>query len=473
MSRILFICPTVRDYRELRALAYRGDCYEFHDYATSALESMVSGDAPTGIRIADPEREIERILRRFRATPLDGVASTDDYPGSALASIVARKLGLPCVSPAASLLCQHKYHSRHAQRATVPEATPAFELISTATTSAAPSPFLSLSGPASLDYPVFIKPVKSFFSVGASRVDTPATLATALRVATLPQPFFAPFEKLLRQHCRLDMAGHVLAEALLEGVQVTLEGYANGGEIHVLGVVDSLMYPGTKSFQRFEYPSRLPLPIQQRMAEVARRTMSHVGYDAGLFNIEMMYDAQSDSVAIIEINPRMSSQFADLFEKVDGFNTYSILLDLAVGRAPRPSWRNGNYAVAASWALRSFENLRALQVPTLADLASVHAVHPDARIEILTSPGRKLSQEMQDGGSYRYAVINVGGRDDADLRGCLRDCLARLPFIFEPVRDRRAAGSQPDARRSVPRRSATQWAGRYLSPDVDAPQFQR
>ena len=42
-----------------------------------------------------------------------------------------------------------------------------------------------------------------------------------------------------------------------------------------------------------------------------------------MFNIEMMYDAATDRIGIIEINPRMASQFADLYEKVDGTNSYT------------------------------------------------------------------------------------------------------------------------------------------------------
>ena len=59
--------------------------------------------------------------------------------------------------------------------------------------------------------------------------------------------------------------------------------------------------------------------------------MSGLGFDNCMFNIEMMYDAREDRIAIIEINPRMASQFADLYEKVDGTNAYEVLLDLGMG----------------------------------------------------------------------------------------------------------------------------------------------
>ena len=67
------------------------------------------------------------------------------------------------------------------------------------------------------------------------------------------------------------LAHGFIAEEALRGVQVTVDGFMDGGRATVTGVVDSVMYPGTSSFERFEYPSRLPAAVQRRMAEVAAR----------------------------------------------------------------------------------------------------------------------------------------------------------------------------------------------------------
>ena len=107
-----------------------------------------------------------------------------------------------------------------------------------------------------------------------------------------------------------------------------------GGEVHILGVVNSIFFPDTLAFSRFDYPSALPEGVQERMADIAKRLMSGLGFDNGMFNVEMMYDAREDRIAIIEINPRMASQFADLYEKVDGTNAYEVLLDLGMRGSP-------------------------------------------------------------------------------------------------------------------------------------------
>ncbi|CAN5439917.1 hypothetical protein BH20ACI3_BH20ACI3_19300 [soil metagenome] len=63
----------------------------------------------------------------------------------------------------------------------------------------------------------------------------------------------------------------LLVEELLEGLQATLEGYVYQGEIHLMGIVDSVMFPNTIAFKRFEYPSSLPESVQSRMFSLARK----------------------------------------------------------------------------------------------------------------------------------------------------------------------------------------------------------
>ena len=48
------------------------------------------------------------------------------------------------------------------------------------------------------------------------------------------------------------------------------------------------------------------------MSDIAATLMPGLGFDNGLFNIEMMYDPSSGAISVIDINPRMASQFADL-----------------------------------------------------------------------------------------------------------------------------------------------------------------
>lgn len=418
MSTILVLCPSHRDHRELPRLHSDGEHrFLFHDYATAELERMVA-PSPSLPDVSAPDDEIDQILATHVA---DAVVSTDDYPGSALASIVAQRMGLPGTRPNANLTCQHKYYSRLVQRAACAPAVPDFELLTNGRLY-------------DVGYPSFLKPVKSFFSIGAHRVDSADRLKDVARRATLPDAFFRPFKALFEKYAQLPFGEHrVIAEGLLEGQLVTLEGYAFAGSVHTIGIVDSIMFPGTLAFKRFEYPSSLPDAVQDRMAGIAKSVMSQAGFDHGLFNIEFMYNAQRDSVHIVEINPRMVSQFADLHEKVDGFNSYAVLIDLALGRAPQIRYRAGPHAAAASCVLRRFRDAQVMKAPSSDEIAALQACIPDIRVEVLVNEGAQLSHEMQDGSSYRYGMVNIGGRDMSQVLQIFEDCQRALPFVLIDV----------------------------------------
>lgn len=421
MKRILLVCPTHRDKREFSFIKAEQRCFfELYDYASLELEDLTAGRYENFDRMPPVQEVLDALLTKAKRHPFDGIISCDDYPGSSLAGILAHELKLPGPAPQANLLCQHKYYSRIAQRQCAPEAVPEFKLIHPETASKPP-----------LAFPFFIKPVKSFFSVGAHRVDGPKQWKTALGKATLPKKFFEPFNYLLKKYSSYELdANFLIAESLLQGEQVTVEGYAYQNEIVIMGVVDSIMFPGTFSFQRFEYPASLPEPVQERMAQLTSQIINAIGLKNSFFSVEMVYNPAAQTIHIIEINPRMSSQFADLFEKVDGANSYAVALDLALGRRPVFSQRRGRYPMAASCVLRRFTDKKVKQLPTAREIEALCQRRPDIRVEVLATAGERLSQQMQDSASYRYGLINIGGRNREDILNIFNDCLTHLTFEF-------------------------------------------
>lgn len=416
---VLVVCPSHRDHRELAILA-EASCHRliFHDYASIELEEMVSPAAKC-IAAEPVHEEVERIVAKAASAGVVAVVSTDDYPGSTLAAIVAQRLGLPGTPVVADLFCQHKYQSRLIQQLAQPDAVPPFALLQSGITPEMPFPF-------------FIKPVKSFFSVGAYQVDNVEALRELAPHATLPEAFFEPLNALLERYAGIPVGqSSVLAEGLLMGSQVTFEGYAFEGHVHPMGVVDSITYPGSLVFERFEYPSALSPAIQEEMAEVASHVMEAIGFTHGQFNIEFRYDSKHKRLGIVEINPRMASQFADLYEKVDGFNSYSVLLDLALGRRPTLRHRAGRHAAAASCVLRRFEDALVTKGPPHDELDRISQVYADVRIEVLASAGERLSQQLQDGSSFRYGIVSVGGRSREGVLTIFDWCRQRLTFTFE------------------------------------------
>jgi len=143
-----------------------------------------------------------------------------------------------------------------------------------------------------------------------------------------------------------------------------------------------------------------------------------------------MYDQATDEIGIIEVNPKIASQFADLFEKVDGKSSYYPLLQIALGEKPDVPRKQGAFKVAASCVLRAFENRRVVSIPSQKQIDELLLRFPDARVEITASPGKLLSDVMQDGKSFRYCVINIGANSREDLKDKLEICESILDFQF-------------------------------------------
>ncbi len=421
MKRILVLFPNEWDRVELRSPRYFAK-YDFIFYGDDLLSF------PRNLKILcfDVLDFIDKTVRRFEQERIDGVLSTDEYLGAVIAAVVAKRLGLPGSDPEKVILAQHKFFSRQRQKSIASSATPDFQLI----------PVSKDSGIAStLDFPCFLKPVKGTFSVFARRVDNPAAARDHLNF-TLVEKFCLkhltnPFNSLLRAYTDLDHdANNFIGEQLLEGIQVTVDGYAYDGAVEILGVVDSVMFPGTSTFERFEYRSRLSNGVQQQMAELARRLIYGMGMKYGQFNVEMFYNEKTDEIKIIEINPRLSYQFADLYEKVDGCNTYDILLDLTLGKKPSFTRGGGRYTCAASFVFRTFRGRMLSRVPTQSEVEEFGQKYSGSKIKIYGKPGQWLYPEMKAVGSYRYAIVNTGAQTFLDLFAIYQDAVEKLQFKF-------------------------------------------
>jgi hypothetical protein len=416
MKNIVIICPTQRDRRELGIISRENDYW--HDH-------IFYGDNPRE-RLADfdPFQFLDTFEKDFMQISIDGIIGTHDYPGSLLASILCERYGLASIGIIPNIMCQNKYYSRMIQKDTVPGAVPGFTLVDPYD----PGGSSELPG-----FPFFIKPVKSFFSIFAGRIDNQEQYEEYLSSFRMSGTGFSlPLDRLMGKYSDLEPCGdYLLAEGLMRGKQVTLEGYVYNKEVKFLGITDSVMYPGTISFKRFDHPSRIPAVAGNRMKEITEKVIPAAGIDNGMFNIEFFYDPETGNIKIIEINPRMASQFADLMEKVHGTNSYKIQVDISLGKRPRFEKDRGKHRCASSFVLRSFEDRRIRRIPGKKEINRVLEIFPDARIEVYGKKGALLSSELQDMQSYRYAVVNLGGDSLEDLEEKYRKCREMLGFVLE------------------------------------------
>jgi biotin carboxylase len=287
-----------------------------------------------------------------------------------------------------------------------------------------------------LSFPFFVKPVKGVLSLFSRSVVSHADLERIVTGAQRDLPPFAkPFNDLLQETGlgeKFPLGGdHLIAEAILSGHQVTLEGYVFAGDIQLIDIVDSIFYPDTRSFERFQCPSALPQEIQDQMFEIAQQVIKNIGFDNCIFNFEFIHDFAKKQFYILEINSRIAHQFAGMMEAVHGTNTYEISVDIAAGQKPAFRRFHGNDRYAASYVLRTFEDLWVESTPTAQEVAAIQREFPKAHVENLIKPGRRLSDHFrQDTESYRYAIINLSAENEASLQNQFRQIKERLAYQF-------------------------------------------
>lgn len=397
--RILFLFPDEWDQAVARKSRQQG-------HAEFFFEGFDLFSFPDNVRLFtfDALRFVERMVERYRGR-IDAVATSDEQFGPFLASLIASRLGLPHTPLQAILTIQHKYYARKAFDAIAPGNNPRFGLLRRGFERADEVP---------MAYPFYVKPAKAAFSVLARKVESFDELYRHTRFGRLEQAIIEklvrPFADVIRVHSSMTEDPYsMVCEEIARGRQVTANGYAREGRVTMLGTVDSIMYPGTDQFQRFQYPSSLPASELERVDALAVKLIEGLGFRHGMFNIEMRLDPSSGALGIIEINPRAAGQFYDLFERVDGYSLFEALLALECGEEPAILHRKGRQKHAASFVLRDLAGEGLSRWPSRAEIAALKARHPDAYVMLYPKRGADLAREMKWLGSYRYGVFNFGG----------------------------------------------------------------
>ena len=373
----------------------------------------------------DLDRFVSKLASEAKHAGWTAVASQHEQFGTLAAAMLAEKMGWPGTPPAAVVACQHKLYARKVLQQVCPEASVPFQRMPAAYGEPVPE---------GLAYPTFVKPVKAAFSVLAKIVHSQEELHQFTRfggyelwvIKRLVEPFERIAKKILPQ---AGTAHSMILETPANSetaLQYSLDGVAFQGSIKPLGVVDSVMYPGTQAFMRFDYPSRLPRNIQDRALDVARKFLAAIGYSHGLFNMEFFYDAVADKLTIIEFNPRMASQFADLYLRVNGIDMYAMALELARGRNPWLLPRHLPTAhMATSAVYRAFDSVQpTLQqsippMPSDAQRLDLKQQFPDHLLLTFPKTGGSTARDFKWLGSYRYGILHLGGQNEADLQSRL------------------------------------------------------
>ncbi|HEX6195414.1 MAG TPA: biotin carboxylase [Jiangellaceae bacterium] len=421
----------------LEELPQASEC-NFHGLLT--MERIREGDR---IPIQELIEEALAELDRFDGQ-VDAIVGFWDFPINCLVPILSEKLGLPAKPLAGVVACEHKYWARVVGERVIPGAIPAFEAVHPF----APDPTSSIG----LDYPFWIKPVMSYSSYLGFYIDGPETFVSALgtireEIGQLAEPFDRVLDLLdLPEDIAHVRGDWCIAEGIIGGHQCTLEGYVYHGRAEVYGIVDSLRVPGGTSFASYRYPSQLPDAVQERMTSMACRTVEALGLDDSAWNVECFWDEGSDQVWLLEVNSRLSESHTDLFSKVDGVSNQSVMMDLALGRAPTMPNREGKYAHAGKFFVRRADDAYVESVPSPDEIAAIEQEIPDTRIVLRADPGQWLhDMPYQDSYTYELAWIYLGADSSIELDERFRSVAEMLQFSFRDEDDRTGVElAQPD-----------------------------
>ena len=379
----------------------------------------------------DIDALIDQAIRDIESSgyPVDGIFTFWDFPCTTMLPVLCENFDVPGPSLEAVLACEHKYWSRLTQQRVIPTMIPRFQAFDPFDDDA----FEKLE----LVTPFWIKPIKSFRSFLAYRINGPREFEAAMEEVRASIGYMTePFQRLMERYEMPDEFTHMtetmIAEGTIGGAQATLEAYVYNGEVIGYGVVDSVREGDRSSFARYEYPSTLPLEVNHRMIDSARRAMSEIGFNNGCFNAEFFYDATADAVYLLEINPRLSQSHADIFEKIHGVSHLSVGLQVALGLKPKPLEKKGAFNVAGNFMLRAFSDGVVRSIPSEEQIQDVKARFPGTEIQLKVKPGVTLSEmKGQDSYSYEVATAFIGGRDQQDLVEKYDAVLKSLPFKIE------------------------------------------
>ena len=413
-KKILILEPTEWDRREL-LMTGLSEYYEMHFPKNDWLESTKY----FGHLIVDVRSWVKRTAEKLKDQGYDGIIGIQDFPASLIASALGEAMGKRVPKLEVMLSIHNKFLSRIIQKRAAPEAVPPFALVDPLK--------IDVNNPP-LPYPFFLKPVKGLSSIKAQIVRNPKDFLKAVKLTwsekVAMKLLFRPLDDLMKTKFDDPIVSRMfIAEGLMKGVQ--------DGKVQILGVVDSLMYQNTNSFESFQYPSRLPIDVQKRMSIIAKKVMAESGFDHSLFNIEMFYDAETGKIGIIEINPRMAYQFADLYEKVDGINLYTIQAQISAGEAATVLQGRGYYKVAGSFVPRVFPGQILKSFPTENLAQEINNMEPDARIRLIAKEGLASLKAFQDVDSTRLAFVNIGGSSFEQLRQYANHMYQRLGIVIE------------------------------------------
>jgi hypothetical protein len=422
VTRTLAVVGLHETYRPL--LEQMGKVHDFE------VVPVLTGDRVLHAASYDIDELLQAAEDDVADLDVDGITSYWDFPSSCIAAIIAEERGLPTPGLAAVAAFEHKYWSRLLQAEVAPDDTPGFAAVDVYAEGHLDDP--------PLPYPFWLKPIKAYASQLGFYVDGPEVLEDALgqmrrKIGRLGSPFQKVLGRLddLPEKVAMVPGDWAIAEGIIEGHQCTVEGHVHDGEVSLHGVFDIRRADNGSTFTDYVYPSQLPEGQRMRMQTISTDLLAAARFDNAPFNIEFFVDDDADRTWVLEVNPRISREHANLMQWVDGSTNLQVMAQTALGEEADLERGDGSSATARKHFHRRWEDGFVEHVPTRDEVAAIEERHAPCVIELVAEAGKRLSQiEDQEPYSYELADLYLAGASEEDVEEKRRAVVDELDIRF-------------------------------------------
>jgi hypothetical protein len=224
-----------------------------------------------------------------------------------------------------------------------------------------------------------------------------------------------------------------LCEELIEGVQVTVDGFVFKGHVKFFGITKANYHSNSNIFFYHSFPYTFSPELSKKIEQGLSRLIPGLGLENGFFNVELRANEKDNTYKIIEVNSRIAFQFAKTIQAVKGFDPLHLQCDLAVGKYPDLSSTSQRcFRYCYNFELHSFEDARIAQTPTQSAYAELRLKYPEVYIRNLVHEGANLSDFKHNPDSYRYCVLDIPGDSHTEIMDKYEDVVSRLGYKFSP-----------------------------------------
>ncbi len=374
----------------------------------SPLQDLSEGRSLV-VNLMEPEAGARQIEAFALLNPIDTIVAVDDA-GALVAAAASELLGIAHNSFDAVEATRNKHLLR--RRLTQGELlSPDYRVVPVDSDPATVAAELAAQD----GFPCVVKPLSLTGSRGVMRANDAAG-------------FVAAFERLrgilsdpdVAEDCG-DTAGEVLIEGYIPGVEVSMEGLLEGGELHVLALFDKPDPLEGPLFEETIYvtPSRLSPQVQDEISEVVERAARAIGLDDGPIHAELRVN--DDGVWPIDIAARSIGGLCSRTLSFVSGSLEDLILRHATG-AGIPSYERTG---AASGVMM-------IPIPvggTLDEVSGIEeaeAVSGVSEVEISIRPGQRVVP-LPEGDEYLGFIFAQGPSPDV-VEAALRDAHAALRF---------------------------------------------